>query len=151
MTFEVRHWTDPELIQYLHSQTGMPQTTEDPPKHTHTPFNLSLTFTLYSWIKDHYKLSASASPLPPGTEEMIFISSCPACGLWCASGCKKNTKHLQYDTWPANLSNSSNSSMSANSSKMAFAFLLFFMAWVFMAYSKAVYVPSWLTDWFIVS
>lgn len=40
--------------------------------------HLSLTFTFYSWLKDHYKSAPSAGRLPLGTEEISFIYSC----LW---------------------------------------------------------------------
>lgn len=68
------------------------QTPEDSPPPL---LNLNLTFTFYSWLKDHYKLAPSASWLPLGTEEISFISSCLGRGPCCAGGCSWNTKHLR--------------------------------------------------------
>ena len=77
--------------------------------------HLSLTFTFYSWLKDHYKSAPSAGRLPLGTEEISFIYSC----LWPGSLLRQRMQ-LKYKTPTSHgkqnwNSNSSTSGTSANS------------------------------------
>lgn len=120
-------WPGGEPLQELHFQAGLPWTSEDPLPNTHTgartPFNLKLTFTLYSWLKNHNKLAFSASWLPLCTEEISFYLF-PSRAPCRPGGCKINTKPF----WET--SSKYSQGLSANFfSRPAFAFLSFSFSW----------------------